>query len=85
MTDSYDYSQNDNSYDVEAAMILRTAILQAATRLLILLRIPEIAQEVTLSDIPDYTEDTSDDSGQDNNENWDYIDNGDGSDSDNGG
>ena len=36
-------------------------------------------------DIPDYTEDTSDDSGQDNNENWDYIDNGDGSDSDNGG
>ena len=37
---------------------------------------------MTLSDIPDYTEDTSDDSGQDNNENWDYIDNGDGSGSD---
>ena len=40
---------------------------------------------MTHSDIPDYTEDTSDDSGQDNNENWDYIDNGDGSGSDNGG
>ncbi|MFR2212399.1 MAG: hypothetical protein ACLS61_00430 [Ruminococcus sp.] len=65
------------------AMILLAVILLTATRSLILLRILEIAREVTLrSDIPDYTEDTSDDSGQDNNENWDYIDNGDGSGSD---
>ena len=60
-------------------------ILQEATRSLILLRILEIAQEVTLPIFRIIQKIPPDDSGQDNDENWDYIDNGDGSGSDNGG
>ena len=78
---SYDSSQVDGSYDSSGSGFFWTV-----TRLLILLRIPEIAQEVTLPIIPIFRiiqKIPPEDSGtEDNDENWDYIDNGDGSGSD---